>query len=62
MSVTFACPGCGKSIKVRDELAGKKGKCPGCGAILTVPEDEAPQDNTVIDVSALQQGQEWHVA
>jgi hypothetical protein len=30
-------PGCRKPIKVKDELAGKKGKCPGCGQPVTVP-------------------------
>ncbi|MBC8106004.1 MAG: hypothetical protein H7Z14_05395 [Anaerolineae bacterium] len=26
------CTGCGKQLKVRDELVGKKLRCPGCGA------------------------------
>ena len=35
--ISFECSGCGKQIKVKDELAGKKGKCPGCGKPITVP-------------------------
>ncbi|HJT78069.1 MAG TPA: hypothetical protein VJ739_12770, partial [Gemmataceae bacterium] len=35
--VTFACPGCGHGLKVKAELAGKKGKCPKCGNVLLVP-------------------------
>ncbi len=35
--ISFECPGCAKPIKVKDELAGKKGKCPGCGQAVTVP-------------------------
>lgn len=31
---------CGKKLKVRDELAGKKVKCPGCGGIVTAPAPE----------------------
>jgi hypothetical protein len=31
---------CRKSLKVKDELAGKKIKCPACGTILTVPSAE----------------------
>ncbi len=44
----FACPRCNKTLNVRDELAGKRGKCPACGTALTVPhpviavEDAAP--------------------
>jgi hypothetical protein len=29
--ITFACSRCGKHLKTRAELAGKKIKCPGCG-------------------------------
>lgn len=36
--ISFACPGCGKHIKVKDELVGKKGKCPGCGKPVIVPQ------------------------
>jgi len=32
---------CGKTIKLRDEYAGKKGKCPECKSVLTVPAAEA---------------------
>jgi hypothetical protein len=36
MPITLKC-GCGKHLKVRDELAGKRARCPGCGTILPVP-------------------------
>jgi serine/threonine protein kinase len=35
--IAFACPGCGKSLKVEDEKAGKRGKCPSCGQRTLVP-------------------------
>lgn len=35
--LTFSCSSCGKSLSVKDELAGKKGKCPHCGAAVVVP-------------------------
>src|SRR5581483_9248684 len=35
--ICFECPGCSRQIKVKDELAGKKGKCPGCGMLITGP-------------------------
>ncbi len=35
--ISFACPACGKPLKVKDEVAGKRVKCPGCGKALVVP-------------------------
>jgi hypothetical protein len=35
--ITFACSGCGKTIKVAPELEGKKGKCKHCGQAIVVP-------------------------
>jgi hypothetical protein len=38
MPITLACP-CGKTLQVKDELAGKRIKCPGCGGVLDVQEE-----------------------
>ncbi len=35
MPIRISCP-CGKTLNVRDELAGKAVKCPGCGKTLKV--------------------------
>jgi serine/threonine protein kinase len=35
--VIFACAACGKSLRVKAGLAGKRVKCPGCGAAMPVP-------------------------
>ena len=35
--LTFACPHCAKSLRVNDELSGKKIKCPGCQQVFAVP-------------------------
>ncbi len=35
--IPFACPACGHNLKVKAELAGKKGKCPKCGELVLVP-------------------------
>jgi len=37
MAIPITCPGCGRNFKVRDNMAGRKGKCPACGTILTIP-------------------------
>ncbi|MEM6366193.1 MAG: hypothetical protein AAF745_17310 [Planctomycetota bacterium] len=36
MPIQIKC-GCGKALRVRDELAGKAVKCPGCGKAIRVP-------------------------
>jgi len=38
MTISFQCTGCGRTLKVADELAGRKGKCPQCNAVLFIPE------------------------
>jgi hypothetical protein len=43
MAIDIECQSCGKKLRVKDELAGKKGKCPGCGAIIDIP---APASDT----------------
>ncbi len=37
MPIAFQCSDCGKSYKVKAELAGKQFKCKGCGEPLRVP-------------------------
>lgn len=40
MPITLSC-GCGKKLRVKDELAGRKVKCPGCAAVIAVVAPEA---------------------
>jgi len=35
--IEFVCPHCNKSLRVKSEVAGKKGKCPGCSQMIQVP-------------------------
>lgn len=35
--ISFTCPNCGKGLKARQELAGKKVRCPGCKNAAPVP-------------------------
>src|SRR5213080_944712 len=37
MPISVTCDGCGKSLKVKDEWAGKRGKCPTCGKTFAIP-------------------------
>jgi formylglycine-generating enzyme required for sulfatase activity len=37
----FACPSCGKRLKVRSGLAGKRARCPHCKAAVRVPPEPA---------------------
>jgi serine/threonine protein kinase len=43
-SVSFACSGCGKRLRVKTLLAGKKVRCPQCGQGVSVPS--IPSSNT----------------
>jgi hypothetical protein len=36
---TVVCPGCGKSLRLRDDLAGRKVKCPECSKEISVPAE-----------------------
>ena len=40
MTISFACPHCGRPFKVPDSLAGKRARCKTCDRIITVPEQE----------------------
>ncbi len=38
--ISFTCPGCGVTLRVRAELAGRQGKCPQCGAQAIAPKPD----------------------
>jgi hypothetical protein len=40
MAISLRCTGCRSSLKLRDDLAGKKVKCPRCQTALVVPETD----------------------
>lgn len=48
MPITFACP-CGKTLRVNDDLAGRRVRCPACQAAATVPAAEPPPAFEVVD-------------
>jgi hypothetical protein len=37
LAISVTCPKCSHSLKVKDELAGKRGKCPKCDATMPIP-------------------------
>jgi phage FluMu protein Com len=37
VAIAVECAHCGKQLKVKDELAGKKGKCPQCQNLIQIP-------------------------
>ena len=49
MSIVVSCS-CGKRLRARDELAGKRAKCPGCGKTLLVPPTAADPEQDLYDV------------
>jgi len=40
MAIEMQCPGCGQTLRVGDEHAGKQARCPQCGTITRVPGQE----------------------
>src|SRR4051812_43405908 len=45
MSIRFECSDCGKSLKVKDDHAGRKMRCPVCEAVNQVPVNETETDD-----------------
>ena len=45
MSLTVTCPDCDKTLKVKDEAAGKKVRCPGCSKVLSIPAKSNDSDD-----------------
>ena len=41
MPIAVSCPSCGASFRVKDELAGRRGKCPKCQGVLEIPRPQA---------------------
>jgi hypothetical protein len=39
MPIPLKCD-CGRSLRVKDDLAGRKVRCPVCKSVLTVPEPD----------------------
>jgi RsiW-degrading membrane proteinase PrsW (M82 family) len=50
MAISFACK-CGKTLRARDELAGKKARCPQCGSTLPIPQPEAAAYDPELDLT-----------
>jgi serine/threonine protein kinase/WD40 repeat protein len=40
--IVFDCPSCQHQLKVKDEMAGKRGRCPNCRQSVVVPGNLAP--------------------
>jgi WD40 repeat protein len=47
-SIIIDCPGCGKKLRARTDLAGKKVKCPGCLSVLEVPRPPVTGEETTL--------------
>ena len=43
MPISIGCQGCGKLLRIKDELAGKRIKCPKCALVQVVPLEAAPE-------------------
>lgn len=43
--IEVKCWGCGKSMMVKPEFAGKQGKCPVCGKVINIPNPSVKGDS-----------------
>ena len=43
MAIEFTCSGCGRTLKVDTNAAGRQAKCPQCGSVQQVPNLSQPQ-------------------
>jgi ribosomal protein S27E len=48
MSISVQCPGCEKTLKAKDELAGKRVKCLACGQVILVPAGQTASEKAII--------------
>ena len=53
MPIPFTCDSCGRSLNVRDELAGQQIYCPDCKSILTVPLYAPPPEEEDVPMAAV---------
>lgn len=47
MGIRFSCPACGRSLNVKAELAGKRGRCPHCQGKILIPTEDATAAESV---------------
>src|SRR5262245_34348836 len=38
--IAFSCPACNRELRIKDELAGQKGKCPYSKRAIVVPQEQ----------------------
>jgi glutaredoxin len=50
MPISFPC-GCGRTLRVKDDLAGRNVRCPQCSSVLTVPNPDIEYDAADVPVA-----------
>jgi hypothetical protein len=58
--ITLRCP-CGKQLRVKEELAGRKVRCPGCAEVVPVPASQGVRAKPETAPSAAQKTRERRV-
>lgn len=49
MPISLTCD-CGRALRLKDELAGRKIRCPSCNVSLTVPKPETSAEDEALDI------------
>jgi hypothetical protein len=50
MAITFQCS-CGRTLRVKDELAGRRVRCPNCSSIVTASESDLQYDAANVSIT-----------
>jgi hypothetical protein len=59
MPIPITCGACGRKLKVKDELAGKRVRCPDCRETVAVPKPQEDDDTFLDDLAqASESGEE----
>jgi ribosomal protein S27E len=59
MALELACPGCGRTLQVADEHAGKQIRCPACHQISIAPQKSGTGETSPADITGGDQATKW---
>lgn len=51
MGIRFSCPACGRSLNVKAELAGKRGRCPHCQGKIVIPSGDGSGESVTAELT-----------
>jgi Zn-dependent protease with chaperone function len=62
VAISVTCPQCNAALRVKNEMAGKRGKCPHCQGVLIVPQSESLERHAGLPSTAAPPAPRQHIA